>query len=120
VPLGDAAGQRHKINQQHREKARQWNARQCVAQRSHREQIKKNSKNQQRRAQRAARKIQLRLDFAAGGLRSFWGDRFRKGKSGAEDLVDFFRQLKIVVADAFHAVRIQVDDHFVPHVEPFG
>src|SRR5207245_313521 len=37
-----------------------------------------------------------------------------------EDFVDFFRQHKIVVADALHAVGGQIDDHFVPHVEPFG
>jgi len=42
---------------------------------------------------------------------------FQGSPSRAKDLVDFFRQLEIVVADALHAVRIQVDHHFVPHVE---
>src|SRR5713101_8115097 len=37
-----------------------------------------------------------------------------------EDFVDFFRQHKIVVADAFHAEGGEVEDHFVPHVKPFG
>src|SRR5438128_986986 len=57
--------------------------------------------------------------FVAGSLRSFWGSSFFDGsKSRAEDFVDFFRQLEIVIADALHAVRIQVDNHFVPHVKP--
>ncbi len=33
--------------------------------------------------------------------------------------VDFGRQLEIQVADALHAVGIQIDHDFVPHVEPF-
>src|SRR5882724_6955634 len=39
--------------------------------------------------------------------------------SSAKNLVNFFRQLEIVIADAFNTVRIQIDHHFVPHVEPF-
>ena len=37
-----------------------------------------------------------------------------------EDFVDFFSELKIEIADALHAVGIEVDDDLVPHVEPFG
>src|SRR6266852_1515884 len=36
-----------------------------------------------------------------------------------EDFVDFFRQHKVKITDSLHAVSIQVDDHFVPHVGPF-
>src|SRR5712671_6505770 len=36
-----------------------------------------------------------------------------------EDFVDFFRQHKVKITDSLHAMSIQVDDHFVPHVEPF-
>ena len=36
-----------------------------------------------------------------------------------ENLVDFFREHEIVIADAFDAVRSQVDHHSVPNVEPF-
>src|SRR5271154_6438422 len=39
---------------------------------------------------------------------------------GHENLVDFFREHEIVVADAFYAMRGEVDHHFVPDVEPFG
>src|SRR5882762_2344682 len=36
-----------------------------------------------------------------------------------EDFVDFIRQHKVKITDSLHAVSIQVDDHFVPHVGPF-
>src|SRR5258707_5510370 len=34
-------------------------------------------------------------------------------------LIDLSRQRKIVITDPLHAVRVQIDHHFVPHVEPF-
>jgi hypothetical protein len=37
-----------------------------------------------------------------------------------EDLVDFLGQLEIEIADSLHAVRVQIDDHFIPDVAPFG
>ena len=37
-----------------------------------------------------------------------------------ENVLDFFRENEIEIADAFHAVRDEVDDDFVPDVEPFG
>src|SRR5260370_38146962 len=72
-------------------------------------------------AHRAIRKYQLRRD-SFGWLASLdlgWLLSIRTA-SLAENLVDFLRQLEIVVADAFHAVRGQVDDYLVPHVEPLG
>ena len=38
----------------------------------------------------------------------------------AKDFVHLLGQLEVVVADAFDAVSSQVNDHLVPHVEPFG
>src|SRR5271154_6137733 len=38
--------------------------------------------------------------------------------ASGENFVDLFRQLEIVVADAVDAVRVQVDHHLIPHVEP--
>src|SRR5260370_28278663 len=34
-------------------------------------------------------------------------------------LIDLSRQRKIVIADPLHAVRVQIDHHFVPYIEPF-
>ena len=36
-----------------------------------------------------------------------------------ENFLDFFREDKIEIAYAFHAVRDEVDHNFVPDVEPF-
>src|SRR5882724_5270418 len=57
--------------------------------------------------------------FQLGLLRSFPAECFLPDESSAKNLVNFFRQLEIVIADSLHAVRIQIDRHFVPHVEPF-
>jgi 2,4-diaminopentanoate dehydrogenase len=40
--------------------------------------------------------------------------------SGTEDFVDFFCKHKIVIADAADAVGVEVNDHFVPDIEPLG
>src|ERR1700687_4105209 len=38
--------------------------------------------------------------------------------SCAENFIDLRRQLEIQIADTFNAVGIQIDDHFVPDIEP--
>src|ERR1700751_3283732 len=53
-------------------------------------------------------------DFQCCGRQSF-----KSGSLAAEDFVDFGRQLEIQVADALHAVGIQINHHFVLNVEPF-
>src|ERR1700687_2892102 len=95
VPLGDAAGQGQQINQQHGDEARERNARQRVSQRLHREQIKKNSKNQQRR--RPAR--YKKNPAPAGFLRLAVCAHFRKmvfdgNTSDAEKITGLFRSQK--------------------------
>jgi hypothetical protein len=37
-----------------------------------------------------------------------------------EDLVYFGCELEIEIADTAHAMRIQIDDHLIPHIKPFG
>ena len=37
-----------------------------------------------------------------------------------EHLFHFFRENEIEIADAFDAVRDEINHHFVPDVEPFG
>src|SRR6266568_1155584 len=51
---------------------------------------------------------------------TFFAARKAKWQKRLKNFVDFFRQHKVVVADTFYAVRVQVNDHLVPHVEPFG
>ena len=40
-------------------------------------------------------------------------------ESTRENFLDFFGENKIKIADALHAVRDEIDDNFVPDVEPF-
>src|SRR6266849_3594132 len=41
-----------------------------------------------------------------------------RNPSRSENLIDLRGQLEIQIADAFDAVGIQIDDHFIPDVEP--
>jgi len=45
--------------------------------------------------------------------------RSNRGALRAENLVNFLAELEIQVTDALDTVGVQVDDHFVPDIEPF-
>jgi len=41
-------------------------------------------------------------------------------ESAGKNVLDFFGEDEVQIADAFHAVRDEVDDDFIPDVEPLG
>src|SRR5689334_3327953 len=42
------------------------------------------------------------------------------GEGAGENVLDFFGENEVKIADAFHAVRDEVDDDLIPDVEPLG
>ena len=42
------------------------------------------------------------------------------GEDTGENVFDFFRQNEIEITDSLYAVRNEIDNDFVPDVEPFG
>lgn len=68
------------------------------------------------RALRAVRSGRIMREAVCAHLRKLL---FKENRSGAEDFINSLCQREIVVADPLYAVGIQVDHHFIPHVEPF-